>query len=80
EEPTRFMHWTLYDQGAFPEEALCFKITWRIEKPWTVLSQKEAEIFKKLNMEIERTCQKKRKEDEELLKLLKPQNSSKETK
>ncbi|MEM3517916.1 MAG: hypothetical protein QXZ07_02440, partial [Nitrososphaerales archaeon] len=72
----------LYDQGAFPEEALCFKITWRIEKPWAVLSQKEAEIFKKLDMEIERTRQKKekRKEDEELLKLLKPQNSSKETK
>jgi tetrahydromethanopterin S-methyltransferase subunit A len=79
EEPKQFMRWTLYDLGAFPEEALCFKITWRIEKPWAVLSQKEAEIIKKLDIEIERTRQKKekRKEDEELLKLLKPQNCSK---
>lgn len=33
EKPTKFMDYTLYDVGAYPEPAICFKITWRIEKP-----------------------------------------------
>ncbi|MGQ9468892.1 MAG: hypothetical protein ACUVTD_03580 [Nitrososphaerales archaeon] len=75
EEPIQFMHWTLYDQGAFPEEPLCFKITWWIEKPWAVHSEEEQEILRrtldaaKLRRDEERAKQ-RRKEDEELLRLL----------
>ena len=79
EEPTQFMHWTFYDQGAFPEPPMCFKITWRIERPWTVLSEKEAEIFKKVDKEIKyiRQQEEKRKENEELLRLLRPKTVAK---
>lgn len=48
EKPTGFMKWTLYDPGAFPEPPMCFKITWRIEKPWTVHSEEENMTLKKI--------------------------------
>lgn len=75
EEPTQFMHWTLHDVGAFPEEPLCFKITWRIEKPWAVHSEEEENVLKKVleaaKMVGERErARQRRKEDEELLRLL----------
>ncbi|MGQ9469006.1 MAG: tetrahydromethanopterin S-methyltransferase subunit A [Nitrososphaerales archaeon] len=79
EEPTQFLKYTTYDMGAYPEPPLCFKITWRIERPWTVLSEKEAEILKKVDEEIKhiRQQEKKRKEDEELLRLLQPKTVAK---
>ena len=48
EEPIQFMHWTLYDLGAFPENPLCFKITWRVEKPWEVHSEEEENILERI--------------------------------
>lgn len=33
EKPTKFRDYTLYDIGAYPEPAMCCKITWKIEKP-----------------------------------------------
>ncbi|MEM3736758.1 MAG: tetrahydromethanopterin S-methyltransferase subunit A [Candidatus Bathyarchaeia archaeon] len=48
EKPTQFMKWTLYDKGAFPEPPMCLKITWRIQKPWTVCSEEEEAIIKRI--------------------------------
>jgi len=36
EKPTKFKNYTLYDIGAYPEPAICCKITWKIEKPETI--------------------------------------------
>jgi len=33
EKPTRFRDYTLYDPGAYPEDAICRKITWRVTRP-----------------------------------------------
>jgi len=33
EKPTKFMDYTLYNIGAYPEPAICCRITWRIAKP-----------------------------------------------
>jgi len=33
EGPTKFQSYTLYDPGAYPEPAICYKIIWRIKKP-----------------------------------------------
>jgi len=80
EEPTQFLDYTAYDIGAYPEPPMVFKITWRVERPWTVLSGEEAEILKKVNEAIkEQRRLKKRREDEELLRLLQPKGSNKET-
>ena len=80
EEPTQFLHYTAYDMGAYPEPPMLFRITWRVERPWAVLSEKEAEALKKVDEEIKRRCQleERRKEDEELLRLLQPKVSRKE--
>ena len=79
EEPTQFLRYIMNDEGAYPEPSMCFKITWRIERPWTILSQKEAEIFKKVDKQIGRIRhrEEKRKEDEELLRLLQPKTMAK---
>ncbi len=68
EEPTRFLYYTAYDMGAYSEPPMFFRITWRIEQPWTVLSQKETEVFKKVDEQIGhvRHQEEERKEDEEL--------------
>ncbi|MEM3614435.1 MAG: tetrahydromethanopterin S-methyltransferase subunit A [Nitrososphaerales archaeon] len=72
EEPTNFMQWTLYDPGAYPAEPMCFKITWRIERPWAVFSEKEEEVLKKTVEAAKKESEKerRRKEAEELLELL----------
>ncbi|MEM4298107.1 MAG: hypothetical protein QW815_07055, partial [Nitrososphaerota archaeon] len=80
EEPTQFLRWTLYDPGAFPEAPLCFKITWRIEKPWTLYSEEEEKIVKRVleaakRIEDEERAKRRRKEDEELLRLLGVKNN-----
>ncbi|HEX76878.1 MAG TPA: tetrahydromethanopterin S-methyltransferase subunit A [Dehalococcoidia bacterium] len=34
EKPTQFGDYELYDLGAYPEPAICRKITWRVTEPW----------------------------------------------
>ncbi|MEM2896297.1 MAG: tetrahydromethanopterin S-methyltransferase subunit A [Candidatus Bathyarchaeia archaeon] len=82
EEPTKFLHYTVYDVGAYSESPMLFKITWRVERPWMVLSEKEAEILKRTNEAIEwrRREEERRKEDERLLSLLRPKKGSEEAK
>ena len=49
EEPTKFMDYTLYDIGAYPEPAICCKITLRIKKPETIEEWEiDEEFVKKL--------------------------------
>ena len=46
EKPTKFMGYTLYDPGAYPEPAICRKITMRITEPWRPeISEEEAKII-----------------------------------
>ena len=35
ESPVKFREYSLYDPGAYPHEALCESITWRVTQPWT---------------------------------------------
>ncbi len=35
EEPVTFRSYSLYDPGAYPEEPLSGRITWRVTQPWT---------------------------------------------
>jgi len=72
EEPTPFLKWTLYDPGAYPAEPMCFKITWRVERPWAVLSEQEEEVLKKAVEAAKKVSERerRRKEEEELLRLL----------
>jgi tetrahydromethanopterin S-methyltransferase subunit A len=49
DKPTRFMDYTLYDSGAYPEPPICCKITWRITKPESVEEWEiDEEFVKKL--------------------------------
>jgi len=49
EKPTKFMDYTLYDVGAYPEPPICCKITWRIEKPESIEEWEiDEEFIKKL--------------------------------
>jgi tetrahydromethanopterin S-methyltransferase subunit A len=49
EEPTEFMEHVLYDVGAYPEPAICCKITLRIKKPETIEEWEiDEEFVKKL--------------------------------
>lgn len=49
EKPTKFMDYTLYDIGAYPEPAICCSITWRIKKPETIEEWEiDEEFIKKL--------------------------------
>ncbi|MEM2904769.1 MAG: tetrahydromethanopterin S-methyltransferase subunit A [Candidatus Bathyarchaeia archaeon] len=81
EAPTRFMRWSLYDPGAYPEPPMCFKITWRIEKPWTVRSPEEETYLKSIfeAAEAERLRQTRRAEDERLMRLLLPRGPAADT-
>ncbi|MBS7615013.1 tetrahydromethanopterin S-methyltransferase subunit A [Candidatus Bathyarchaeota archaeon] len=79
EKPTEFMHYTLYDPGAWPEPPICQKITMKITEPWRPeLSEKEAETIQCIREAArkesipERDLEKKEKpkKDEELLEFL----------
>jgi len=49
EKPIKFMDYTLYDVGAYPEPAICCKTTWRIKKPETIEEWEiDEEFIKKL--------------------------------
>jgi len=68
EHPVKFMSFELYDVGAYAEPAICSRLTWRIEKPWTVVTDEEARVLKS----IRDSARKARESDEELLRLLEP--------
>jgi len=42
----KFMSLELYDAGAYLEPAICSKLTLGIAKPWSVVSDKEAQVLK----------------------------------
>ncbi len=48
EEATSILNFTLYDPGAYPEPAICQRITWRVEKPWAHYSEEETEKLRKI--------------------------------
>jgi tetrahydromethanopterin S-methyltransferase subunit A len=69
ESPTEFMSFRLYDTGAYPEPAICSKLTWRIEKPWTVRTEDETRIIRSIHDSARKSHG---ISDEELLALLEP--------
>ena len=69
EKPTEFMSLKLYDPGAYPEPAICSKLTWRISKPWTVTTEAEAQVLKSIQSSAKKARQ---LADQELLSLLQP--------
>lgn len=49
EKPTEFEEYVLYDPGAWPEPAICEKLSMRITEPWRPeLSAKESEILQRM--------------------------------
>jgi len=49
DKPTKFLDYTLYDPGAYPEPPICCKITWRITKPENIEEWEiDQEFVKKL--------------------------------
>ncbi|MCL4415288.1 MAG: hypothetical protein M1365_01095 [Actinobacteria bacterium] len=55
EEPVDFRSYRLYDLGAYPEEPLSGKITWRVTMPWSVPeNEKEEEALKKAKELLEK--------------------------
>jgi len=55
EKPTEFLGYTLHDPGAWPEPAICRKISLRIEEPWKrELSRREQEILDRIRKSAKR--------------------------
>jgi tetrahydromethanopterin S-methyltransferase subunit A len=47
ESCVKFMNFELYDNGAYPEPAICARLTWRISKPWVaMMTDEEAQALK----------------------------------
>jgi len=59
EGPTHLLHYDLYDPGAYPEPPMVFRITWRVERPWTIVSEEESEIIKRIQEALKRRKQEK---------------------
>jgi len=81
EKPTKFMGYTLYDPGAWPEPPICQKISMRITEPWRPeLSEEEAKIIEHIKRAAsnrgretsveEEAKERRRREDEKLLEFL----------
>jgi len=51
EEPNKFQNYILYDPGAYPEPAICSKITWRIKKPQEIEDWEIDNILKEIGGE-----------------------------
>jgi len=51
EEPTKFQNYILHDSGAYPEPAICCKITWRIKKPQEIEEWEINDILKQIGGE-----------------------------
>jgi len=61
ETPVDFRGYSLYDPGAFPEEPIGGKITWRVTEPWLgILDNKEIEAQKRARELMERLRNKKK--------------------
>ncbi len=66
ESPVEFRGYSLFDRGAYPEQPLSGKLTWRITQPWAeILDDKELEGQKRARelMERLRTKAKKKQDD-----------------
>jgi len=51
EEPTKFQNYTLHDPGAYPEPAICSKLTWRIKKPQEIEDWEIDDVLKEIGGE-----------------------------
>ena len=64
EEPVEFRGYTLYDIGAYPEEPLSGKITWRVTMPWSVPEdEKEEEALQKAKELLEKLRERYKRKD-----------------
>ena len=81
EKPTKFMGYTLYDPGTWPEPPICQKISMRITEPWRPeLSEKEVKIIEHIKRAAskrgretsveEEAKERRRREDQKLLEFL----------
>jgi len=63
ETPTAFRKYTQYDIGAFPEPAICQKLTWRVKnqerEPKDEGERKQVEKFQALVARIQQKLKKK---------------------
>ena len=51
EKPTKFEQYTLYDPGAWPEPAICEKISIRLAEPWRPdLTSNEVDVLEKMKL------------------------------
>ncbi|MCM8766399.1 MAG: hypothetical protein NC920_06155, partial [Candidatus Omnitrophica bacterium] len=58
EKPTKFREYELWDSGAYPEEPICGKITWRVTNPaYAPKDKKEQEALQKMQDLIKRLKQ-----------------------
>ena len=51
EEPIKFHNYTLCDPGAYPEPAICSKITWKIKKPQEIEDWEIDDVLKQIGGE-----------------------------
>jgi len=64
EEPVEFRDYRLYDIGAYPEEPLSGKITWRVTMPWSVPEdEKEEEALQKAKELLEKLRERYKRKD-----------------
>ena len=64
EKPVQFRSYRLYDIGAYPEEPLSGKITWRVTMPWTVPEDdKEKEALERAKKLLNKLKEKYGKKD-----------------
>jgi len=75
ESPVEFLNLKLCDIGAYPEPAICSRLTWRILKPWTVTTEDEARALQSIQKSAKRS---QGLSDEELLSLLNPPRQERE--
>jgi len=66
EKPTKFKDYTLYDPGAYSEEPICRKITWRVTRPElepkSEEEKKQVEKLKSIMERIKRKVEERKKE------------------
>ena len=63
EEPTKFLDYTLFDPGAYPEPPISIKITWRIKRPWAVHSEEDIEKMKEISEAASRAYRRQTERD-----------------
>ena len=64
EEPVEFRDYSLYDVGAYPDEPLSGKITWRVTMPWAVPeNKKEEEALEKAKELLEKLRERYKRKD-----------------